>query len=73
MDPYTNQRIPSRWDPDSSDISLIAGVFEFDYSLTVNGETVADHESLTDGEGVHLEFWLHTCGGGDLDLEWCEH
>ncbi len=62
VDPYTYNRIASRWDPDSSDVNLIAGVFDIDYSLAVNGETVADHESLTNGEGVYLEFWLHTCG-----------
>ena len=63
LDSSTGERIPSQWHPDTSAIHLIAGVFDIDYSLTVNGEIVADHESLTtNGEGVYLEFWLHTCG-----------
>lgn len=56
--------IASRWDPDVSNISLIAGVFDIDHTLQVNGTTVTDHMSLTDGEGVHLEFWLHTSPEG---------
>ena len=57
---YDGTLIASRWDPDGSDISLIAGVFDIDHTLQENGTTVTDHMSLTDGEGVQLEFWLHT-------------
>ena len=59
-DPFDGTRIASRWDADGSDISLIAGVFDIEHTLQENGKTVTDHMSLTYGEGVQLEFWLHT-------------
>ena len=58
---YDENLIASRWVPDRSVISFIAGVFDIEHTLQVNGTTVTDHKSLTpDGKRVQLEFWLHT-------------
>jgi len=44
------------WHPSRSVINLIAANFEIDYFLEEDGVIVADHTSLTNGQGVYLEF-----------------
>ncbi len=74
----TSERIPiqgwgsnseptiKRWNTDGSTIILIIGTFDIEYSLQVGGTVLADHVSLTGGEGSPLEFWLLTAQEGDV-------
>lgn len=48
------------WDPDLSVINLIAATFDVAYYREGGGVVWANYESLTQGEGVYLEFYMHT-------------
>lgn len=54
-----------RWNTDGSTLILVIGTFDIEYSLQVDGTVLADHVSLTGGEGSPLEFWLLTAQEGD--------
>ncbi len=74
----TSERIPiqvsdinseptaERWNTDGPTSILVIGKFDIEHSLQVDGTVLADHVSLTDGEGSPLEFWLYTAQEGDV-------